>query len=165
MITSEVGEWNCQVKLRREVNDETRLPALDQREILFGELITDPQDVEAMLRRAQLAILNPSVESDKFVDLDVDALEGAEAPLGSKKQYSFSENLVILEIKGPNVLNLTFIDLPGTIPRHHCSSVRGLIQSRISRAHPNYVSRRRGHQFPRDYQESVEQLICSFRDF
>lgn len=70
MIRREVGDWSCQIKLRREVNDSDGSPIVpSEPEFSFGDLITDPKDVEKMLRRAQLAILNPSVEARKFVGL------------------------------------------------------------------------------------------------
>ncbi|KAL7411734.1 P-loop containing nucleoside triphosphate hydrolase protein [Mrakia frigida] len=117
MITTLDGEWNCQIKIRREVDDETgQAIHSDQAEVPFGPLISDPKAVEEMLRRAQLAVLNPSVSSEKFVSLDLsNPIVPGTLLLGSKKQYSFTQNLVILEISGPSVLNLTFIDLPGII--------------------------------------------------
>lgn len=117
MVRRELGNWRCQIKLRREVNDKDGSAVIDkeQLEVSFGPVITDPTKVEEVLRRAQLAILNPSVESDKFLELNLTNLEGGELPCGSDKQYSFTPNLVILDIEGPEVLNLTFIDLPGLI--------------------------------------------------
>lgn len=41
------------------------------KEILFGKPLLDVQDVELTLRRAQLAILNPTVKPAKFVDLEL----------------------------------------------------------------------------------------------
>jgi hypothetical protein len=35
--------------------------------------------------------------------------------LGSKQQFGFSLDVVVLEITGPNVTNLTLVDLPGII--------------------------------------------------
>lgn len=57
-------------------------------QIKFGDVITDPSLVEANLRRAQLAILNPSVPALNFVNLDLDTLVNNKPPLGSSKQYS-----------------------------------------------------------------------------
>jgi hypothetical protein len=36
-------------------------------------------------------------------------------PLGSTLQLAFSPNVVVLEITGPNVTDLTLVDLPGII--------------------------------------------------
>jgi len=118
MIKTIEGVWSCQIKIRREIDDETgRAIHSDQVEVPFGEIIYDPKAVEEMLRKAQLAVLNPSVPSDKFLSLDFKKIESGVPPLGSKKQYSFTQNVVILEISGPSALNLTFIDLPGKLSR------------------------------------------------
>jgi len=61
-----------------------------------------------MLRRAQLAVLNPGSEAVQFVDIDLD---GARAT----RQVAFSPNIVCLEIQGPDLPELSFVDLPGTI--------------------------------------------------
>lgn len=71
--------------------------------------------LEDMLRRAQLAILNPSVEASRFVDFDIEMLDPGELPLGSKLQLQFSSNVVCLDITSPDVTNLSFIDLPGSL--------------------------------------------------
>jgi len=76
--------------------------------------MSDPSAVEAAIRRAQLAILNPSVDYKKFENYKLPK-EPEKLPLGSKKQLSFSKNVVCLEISGPNVTDLTLIDLPGLI--------------------------------------------------
>ena len=66
-----------------------------------------------MLRRAQLAILNPGVPSDRFVDLNLDELHPGDLPLGSAYQLQFSANVVCIDISSPDVADLSFIDLPG----------------------------------------------------
>ena len=59
-----------------------------------------------MIRRAQLAILNPQEPSSKFVNhvLDDD---------NDTTTKSFSRNVIVLDISGPNVTDLTLVDLPG----------------------------------------------------
>lgn len=80
----------------------------------FGPTLSDPTLVESTLRRAQLAILNPSVPADRFVTYELPPTE-VDRPLGSTKQLAFSRNVACLEISGPNVTDLTLIDLPGII--------------------------------------------------
>jgi hypothetical protein len=80
----------------------------------FGPVITDPEEVEATIRRAQLAILNPSVPLQQFVGYALPA-EEVDNPLGSTKQYAFSRNVIVLEISGADVTDLTLVDLPGII--------------------------------------------------
>lgn len=114
--------WKCQVSLRIEFNDDTgrRLPEV--REKLFGPLVTDPTLLEDVLRRAQLAVLNPSVDHGKFVDFDINQL-GPNPPLGSSKQLQFSKNVVCLDLSSPDVTDLSFIDLPVS-PLLHLSQER-----------------------------------------
>lgn len=110
-LTRSDKPWQCQVLLRRET--DANGDKIRTREEPFGPLLTDKGELEEMLRRAQLAILNPSVEADKFVDLDTSLLEDGEWPLGSVKQLSFSDNVVCMDISGPDLTDLSFIDLPG----------------------------------------------------
>lgn len=104
-------EWQCQVSLRIEFNNDTGKRLSDVQEKKFGSVVTDPTRLEDVLRRAQLAILNPSVDHGKFVDFDVSKI-GHDPPLGSAKQLQFSKNVVCLDLSGPEVTDLSFIDLP-----------------------------------------------------
>ncbi|GJJ07916.1 hypothetical protein Clacol_002122 [Clathrus columnatus] len=98
-------EWECAVSLRFLTDQDGSL--LDAaRNVQFGDIIKNPRDVEERLRRAQLAILNPSVPFEFF-------LEGHGQ--FTKPSLNFSNNIVCLEIKGPDVTDLSFCDLPGLI--------------------------------------------------
>jgi len=70
--------------------------------------VTKKNELEAMLRKAQLAILNPRDDPQKFVSFD---LASASLP----RQVPFSPNVISLEIQGPNLPELYFYDLPGSI--------------------------------------------------
>jgi len=107
------SKWQCQVKLRIEFDNEThvRLPRISEEK--FGDMVYDPALLEDMLRRAQLAILNPSVSAKSFVKFDFTSIPDGDLPLGSKKQLQFSKNVVCLDLQGPQVTDLSFIDLPG----------------------------------------------------
>lgn len=83
-------------------------------EIISGESITDPSLVETALRRAQLATLNPSADPARSVNYELPEAEEP-LPLGSVKQLAFSKNIVYIDVSGPNVTDLTLIDLPGII--------------------------------------------------
>lgn len=110
MSHKEGREWQCSVKLRFEVDEKgTQLPHV--RNIAFDST-TDPTKVADILRRAQLAILNPSVDSLKFKSFNLDTLEDDISPLGSTKQFDFSENLVAVHISGSDVVDLSLVDLP-----------------------------------------------------
>lgn len=61
-------------------------------------------------------------------------------PLGSTKQLAFSRNVVVLEITGPNVTDLTLVDLPGIIQsvghgedKGNIQLVENLVKSYISK--------------------------------
>ncbi|KAJ1301437.1 hypothetical protein OPQ81_008695 [Rhizoctonia solani] len=98
--------WSCTVHLRF-LKDASGNDINPVRNIQFGKIITRKVDVEDRLRRAQLAILNPGVESSLFLK---DPL-----PRSSSTAVAFSENFVSVEISGPDVTDLSFCDLPGII--------------------------------------------------
>ena len=104
--------WRCQVYLRIEKDaDGNALP--DTKEERFGPLLTDKRELEPALRRAQLAILNPSLAASKFVEYRLEDVKPGHIPAGSARQLQFSANVVCLDISGPSVPDLSFIDLPG----------------------------------------------------
>lgn len=113
-LRSSPGAWTCRVFLRFETDISGR-PVESVREIPFGDAVTNPDAVEAILRRAQLAILNPQ-NSDKkfFLNLSDDEVLQAKsdpAAAGLEKQLSFSKNLICIDVTGP-VTDLAFLDLP-----------------------------------------------------
>ena len=75
--------------------------------IPFGSVITDKSHVEERIRRAQLAILNPSTNYETF-------LSGPGGESDAKTELSFSKNCVCLDLSGPDLTDLSFCDLPGT---------------------------------------------------
>lgn len=107
-MISTVSSWSCRISLRFEVDEVGN--KIEPNEVRFGTPITNHNVVEIALRRAQLAILNPSIPSEKFVAYDVTLDE--KRPLGSTEQLTFSANVVVVEISGFNVTDLTFVDLP-----------------------------------------------------
>jgi hypothetical protein len=91
--------WNCIVSLRI-VEHGNKV-----RKSRFGEPIYDVATVTERIRRAQRAILNLSTDADMF-------LKGSDEDLISSEK-TFSEDCICLEIKGKDVPDLSFIDLPG----------------------------------------------------
>jgi hypothetical protein len=75
----------------------------------FGDPIYSKTLVTERIRRAQCAILNPDTPSTFFLDATPDELKEKEKNSSCK----FSSNLVCLEIRGSDVEDLTFVDLPG----------------------------------------------------
>lgn len=80
-------QWTCQVMLRLEY-DEGGSKSKDVHEIPFGRQVTSPEDVEDLLRRAQLAILNPRESAQTFVTLDLGLLQDGKF---NDTQLSFSK--------------------------------------------------------------------------
>lgn len=104
--------WHCQVFLRIET-DRNGNPVREVKETPFGDIIHSTQELEIMLRRAQLAILNPSIDAKGFITFDVSTLSDGPLPLGFDEQMAFSANVVCVTVWGPDVPDLSFIDLPG----------------------------------------------------
>ncbi|CAG8447927.1 4186_t:CDS:2 [Dentiscutata erythropus] len=123
--------WSCQFSLRKEY-DENGKRLSHPRETKFGESIDNPDEVEIMARRAQKALLNPTDNSDAYLDWE---FENTSYDEDSKSNaLKFTKNVVCIEIKGPDVPNLSLIDLPGIIQHVDRSEDRrfiGLIEELV----------------------------------
>ncbi len=109
--------WSCQIRLRRKRDTDLDAHSLDMdnkaktREENFGSLLTNKLELESMIRRAQLAILNPDLPVSRFVGMtEKEVDEGFD---GNDGQLQFSPDVVCLDISSPDVTNLSFVDLPG----------------------------------------------------
>ena len=111
-LTHSDRPWQCQILLRRETDEHGN--KIQSKETPFGPLLYDKAELEEMLRRAQLAILNPSLPSSVFEDFDTKSLKAGDKPPGSVKQLAFSNDVVCIDLQAPEVTDLSFIDLPGT---------------------------------------------------
>lgn len=80
-------------------------------EIPFGKPITKKEDVELALRRAQTAVLNPHISAMYFLDLAETALSGI--AVHDLNSLLFSKNVICVDLEGPDLTDLSFIDLPG----------------------------------------------------
>jgi len=96
-------EWHSKVSLRIENCD---IPDQQLGVFEFGET-ADKNEVTSLLRRAQLAILNPDQPFHAFSELDRDCDS-------ETRRIGFSSNTIVLEITGADT-DITFIDLPGII--------------------------------------------------
>ncbi|KAF8340500.1 uncharacterized protein EI90DRAFT_2906014, partial [Cantharellus anzutake] len=103
------GPWSCEICLRFQYDGQGQQLA-SHRRIPFGAEITNPADVEDRLRRAQEAILSPALDDPNFPD---SFLNNERAP--NARTVSFSHNFISMTIKGPDVVDLSFVDLPGII--------------------------------------------------
>ncbi|KAG8894909.1 hypothetical protein FRB99_000918 [Tulasnella sp. 403] len=101
--------WSCQIMLRFHVDSDGK-PLPEVKQVTFGDTLYNKEDVEKMLRRAQRAILRPTLSAEMFLtDLDL-RNNSAVHP-----QLTFSANCVCIHVSGPNVPDLYFYDLPGII--------------------------------------------------
>ncbi|KAI0045529.1 hypothetical protein FA95DRAFT_1607639 [Auriscalpium vulgare] len=98
--------WKCVVSLRR-TSGSHGAKLSETQNIQFGPIITDKADVTERIRRAQRAILNPSKDWNSF-------LSGPEDD-SAVNEVSFSSNCIVLEIRGKEMADLHFVDLPGLI--------------------------------------------------
>ncbi|KAJ7119698.1 P-loop containing nucleoside triphosphate hydrolase protein [Mycena epipterygia] len=96
--------WKCTVELRF-ITDKNGQTLGQARNEAFGDPIFDKSEVEDRIRRAQRAILNPSKPPRNFLDDDEEDMA----------EVSFSTNYISLQISGPGVADLSFVDLPGLI--------------------------------------------------
>ncbi|TBU24235.1 P-loop containing nucleoside triphosphate hydrolase protein [Dichomitus squalens] len=106
------SEWSCQIKIRWEYDEKDKRYE-EVSEVDFGALLTDKAKVEPMLRRAQAAVLNPHVLKDDFVDMSDEKLRAPK--IAGRKPLLFSRNVVCVELAGPDLVDLSFVDLPGIV--------------------------------------------------
>ncbi|KAJ7331028.1 hypothetical protein DFH08DRAFT_1022202 [Mycena albidolilacea] len=105
------------------------------RSVVFGGPIIDKAEVENRIRRAQRAILCPSKAAQTFLTGDD----------SGPAEISFSTNYISLQISGPEIADLSFVDLPGLIASVSSKSgneadiamVESLVTSYISK--PNCI--------------------------
>jgi hypothetical protein len=64
-MSSSAKTWSCTIKLRFDYDSSGR-PLPRSKEVAFGAPITDRDDVDIWLRRAQAAILNPHTPAENF---------------------------------------------------------------------------------------------------
>ena len=109
-LSSSEGIWHAQVSIRLVVDmhgNPLQRPTLQR----FGDIITSKTRVEERIKRAQLAILNPSTPAEDFLTADL--------PYSGTNESRFSKNSICLDISGPGVDDLAFVDLPGTCQVSH----------------------------------------------
>lgn len=105
-LSSASGPWSCQVSIRWEFDEcGNRLEKVHEE--LFGDVISQPEEVEVVLRRAQAAVLNPAKGLAWFLEANIEELKGGTTSL------PFSRNIVCVDLEGPELTDLSFIDLPG----------------------------------------------------
>ncbi|RIA95861.1 P-loop containing nucleoside triphosphate hydrolase protein [Glomus cerebriforme] len=131
------GDWSCQVSLRKEY-DANEEKLIRPEEVKFGKIITNPNNVEIVARRAQKALLNPNCKPEDYFNYDFENLSYEDD--AAKNSLKFTKNVVCLEIKGPKVPNLSLIDLPGIIRHVEKEEDRRFIRL-IEELVENYISK------------------------
>ncbi|PFH50434.1 hypothetical protein AMATHDRAFT_60959 [Amanita thiersii Skay4041] len=118
-LSQSKSPWQCTVSLRF-TTDPNGQPLGQARNEIFGPVIMRKSEVEEQIRRAQRAILNPSLPAKQFLDCDDEDIK--------ESQLSFSSNCVCLQISGADVADLSFCDLPGIIASVRTGGNTGDIQ-------------------------------------
>ena len=107
---SDSDVWSCQISLRI-IYDANGILLSEPHVIPFGETLYESEVVEQRLFGAQAAILQlPFMEEHSVVEF---LKEEYEAP--AKPPVDFSRNVIRLEVSGSDLVDVTFIDLPGII--------------------------------------------------
>ncbi|KAF9220695.1 hypothetical protein BS17DRAFT_810582 [Gyrodon lividus] len=134
-MSSTATTWSCTVSLRFTFDQSGQnLPKLETKP--FGGAITERSEMEIWLRRAQAALLNPSVDQREFYRKTVSELK----EMTPRNTLKFSKNAVVVSIKDPGATDVSFVDLPGLIQNDSLEVVdlvRGLVNSEIER--PNTI--------------------------
>ncbi|KAJ3000968.1 hypothetical protein HDV02_000037 [Globomyces sp. JEL0801] len=107
---SKTTSWKCNVKIRNEF-DRYGSPLDSVQEVQFCN-VNSPNGLDLILKKAQLAILNPSTDPLSFLNSEIPTYD-------DENELMFSRNVICVDITGANV-DLTLIDLPGII--HSVSS-------------------------------------------
>ncbi|KIJ68612.1 hypothetical protein HYDPIDRAFT_106826 [Hydnomerulius pinastri MD-312] len=121
-MASSEASWSCRISIRWEFNAKgERLPSVS--EVPFGKTISSPEQVELALRRAQAAVLYPSVPAARFLKMSVSELD---EPTKNLKALKFSRSVICVDLQGPGLADLAFVDLPGIIHNADSLTVRQL---------------------------------------
>lgn len=140
--------WKCVIHLsRRYIFDPSKRMKMPKKSEPLGPWIAlggqddehfitldNKQDVKGAILCAQLAILNPSTNSQDFLPGSTD--------MEQTPQVKFSPNAVRLDISGSGLPNLSFYDLPGVISqteqdneRYLVNLVENLVKDYVSQEH------------------------------
>ncbi|KAI0698694.1 P-loop containing nucleoside triphosphate hydrolase protein [Earliella scabrosa] len=106
--------WSCQISIRWEYDGDGKR-ADEVSEVVFGDVLLNKDDVEPMLRRAQAAILNPTIPLSRFLDADIDTVRAGGVKVLGSKPLAFSRNVICVDLAGPELVDLSFVDLPGIV--------------------------------------------------
>ncbi|SPO04767.1 related to Mx protein [Cephalotrichum gorgonifer] len=128
--------WSCRVSLRRKygyyppesgiievpsLTDGDKFPPWkeENEKVLDFKTLDHPNEIEDVLRWAQIAVLNPSKSHEHYIPGSGHATVGENAfeRATESTEALFSPNVISLEIKHPEFPDLSFYDLPGVFVR------------------------------------------------
>lgn len=128
--------WSCRVSLRQKytyhppesgIIDAADITGTDRfppwlaghEKVLDFKTLDHPNEIEDVLRWAQIAILNPGKPHQHYVPGSGHATTGENAyeRAAESTEAKFSPNVISLEIKHPEFPDLSFYDLPGVFVR------------------------------------------------
>ncbi|PBK80191.1 hypothetical protein ARMGADRAFT_1003277 [Armillaria gallica] len=119
-LASSEDPWCCQISIRYEFEPNGEMRLKDVIEHKFGDLIMKKTEVELMLRRAQWAVLNPELSYEHILVMSMHEMDQN----SSNGTLRFSRNVVCVDLKGPGLTDLSFIDLPGIIQNAETETVK-----------------------------------------
>jgi hypothetical protein len=156
---SPVGQWSCRVSLQRDyafrpptdrlvavhdVSSSNPFPPWVKQPRVTKEFMTiyEKSQIEDVLRWAQVAILNDQKDHKMFMPASSYAKEVGLTKAAEETAAKFSPNVVALEIKGPDLPDLSFYDMPGIYQfddeeQYLVNVVRNLAKEYIS--HPRAI--------------------------
>ncbi|KAF8878222.1 P-loop containing nucleoside triphosphate hydrolase protein [Infundibulicybe gibba] len=119
-LSSSGKPWSCKISIRQEYNTQGQRLA-EVTETAFGNIITNKDDVEIALRQAQFAVLHPNMSYSDILSLPFENLLNIK-PQGTT--LLFSRNVVCVDLEGPELTDLSFVDLPGLIENAEPTTVK-----------------------------------------
>ncbi|KAK0443665.1 P-loop containing nucleoside triphosphate hydrolase protein [Desarmillaria tabescens] len=131
--------WSCTIYLNfKYASDGSKLDISDG--VQFGPVITDRDTVELWIRRAQAAILCHHRPKEDFMSMSTVDLRNLATT--DSQILPFSRNFVQVELRDPDLTDLSFVDLPGII--HNADEdiielVRSLVVSYIEESENTIV--------------------------
>ncbi|KAI8625906.1 dynamin family protein [Xylariaceae sp. FL1651] len=130
LIGSSNAHWSCTVALQQDYDFELKgkirksdVTATNpfppwvkksHRDTIIFKTIFDPNEIEEVLRWAQVAILNPESNPELYIPGEGAVAKDTDLAVATRNAAAqFSPNIISLEIKGPGLPDLSFYDLPG----------------------------------------------------
>ncbi|KAK0200154.1 P-loop containing nucleoside triphosphate hydrolase protein [Desarmillaria ectypa] len=111
-MLSSSSTWSCTIYLNlKYAIDGSEFVIPDKAQ--FGPVITNKDTVELWIRRAQAAILCRHRPKEDFISMSTEDLRSLATV--DPQMLPFSKNIVQVELRDPDLTDLSFVDLPGII--------------------------------------------------